>query len=295
MDFRKIRSFLAVAEGLSYSRAARELYVSHSSVTQHIKALEEELGFPLLDRSRVSVALTREGEIMLRTFRTMLAQYETGLGEARKAQLGREALTVAWPCSPYWMNMPELIRRIRQKYQVTVRTKVSKSNEMLREFRRGDVDLIFCNQGRLVPEESVLITPLFHVGFHVILRPERPLSSAKAIRPDELIDEDVFCAEGSPGDSCLARLNDAIRACGIDASRLITVPHREDVLSAVATGQGVGLAPADLPFGEEGGLKTVPFDAHKVYIPYACAVRAQAPAPIPALPGEAVRFFGKSA
>ncbi len=63
LDLQHLKTFMAVATTMSFSRAADELHYSQSSVTHHIKRLERELGVRLLDRFRFAkkIALTDAG------------------------------------------------------------------------------------------------------------------------------------------------------------------------------------------------------------------------------------------
>ena len=64
-DPRLLKTFLAVAAGLSFRQAAKELHYAPSSVSSQIKALEEELGVPLFDRTGRLVVLTEQGRRLL--------------------------------------------------------------------------------------------------------------------------------------------------------------------------------------------------------------------------------------
>src|SRR5438128_732042 len=85
MDLGRLRVFQAVAQEGSFSRAARSLFLSQPAVTQHIQALEAELGVPLFDRFGRRIALTPAGNV--------LAQYVPQImGLVRTAQVAtREA------------------------------------------------------------------------------------------------------------------------------------------------------------------------------------------------------------
>jgi len=74
MDFqtRYLRYFLAVADELSFTRAAEHLAVSQPALSQRIQALEEQFGFPLLTRLGRGVALTPQGEALVDLIRGLM-------------------------------------------------------------------------------------------------------------------------------------------------------------------------------------------------------------------------------
>ena len=76
MELEQLRVFLAVAEHRSFSAAARALFVSHSTTSRAVAALERELGAALLLREGRTVRLTREGEIMQAEAKRVLEQVE---------------------------------------------------------------------------------------------------------------------------------------------------------------------------------------------------------------------------
>ncbi|MEA4947708.1 MAG: LysR family transcriptional regulator [Oscillospiraceae bacterium] len=93
MELEKIRIFLAVADTRSFSEAARRLYISHSTTSRAVSALEEELGVRLIDReeNRV-VGLTAAGELLRSGGEALLRQADTlaAACAGKKATSGRE-------------------------------------------------------------------------------------------------------------------------------------------------------------------------------------------------------------
>lgn len=65
MELEQLRLFLAVADSGGFSRAARRLYISHSTVSRAVSSLEEELGVRLFERTNRTVGLTDAGELLL--------------------------------------------------------------------------------------------------------------------------------------------------------------------------------------------------------------------------------------
>ena len=64
MELEQLRIFLAVAEQGSFTAAAKALFVSHSTTSRAVAALERELGTPLFLRQGRSVSLTHAGETL---------------------------------------------------------------------------------------------------------------------------------------------------------------------------------------------------------------------------------------
>ncbi len=66
MELEKLRIFKTLAEEKSYSAAAEKLFISHSTVSRAVTALEQELGVRLAERDNRFIALTRDGEKLYR-------------------------------------------------------------------------------------------------------------------------------------------------------------------------------------------------------------------------------------
>ena len=82
----QIKYFQAVVQNNSFSEAAEECHISQSAISQQIKALEQALGFPLLERKNRRFSLTPAGEYFYRKSLILVADYE---------QLCREAAGIA--------------------------------------------------------------------------------------------------------------------------------------------------------------------------------------------------------
>jgi DNA-binding transcriptional LysR family regulator len=88
MELRHLRYFVAVCEDLSFSRAAVRMRVAQPALSVQIKALENELGVQLLERTSRSVRLTHAGTILLGEARTVLAAAQRAEQQVRRAGRG---------------------------------------------------------------------------------------------------------------------------------------------------------------------------------------------------------------
>lgn len=85
-DYGQVRAFLAVAEALSFSRAAEKLGVTSSALSQTVRGLEERLGVRLLNRTTRSVSLTEAGDELRRRARTAVDELGAALQTAQGAR-----------------------------------------------------------------------------------------------------------------------------------------------------------------------------------------------------------------
>lgn len=98
MELRRLKYFAAVAEELSFSRAASNMYISQPALSQQIRKLESELGVDLLRRDRRSVELTQAGETLLPGIQDALVQIDQSVRAAREISgLGHNQLRVGFP------------------------------------------------------------------------------------------------------------------------------------------------------------------------------------------------------
>lgn len=81
IEIKQVQYFLAIVTTGSFSAAAGELYLTQSSISKQIIALEEELGFALFDRSKRKISLTLAGETFLKHARNLNVDYQTMLAD----------------------------------------------------------------------------------------------------------------------------------------------------------------------------------------------------------------------
>jgi DNA-binding transcriptional LysR family regulator len=96
LDLRKLRYFVAVAEKLHFGRAADELHIAQPVLSRQIRALEQDLGTPLLTRDSHGVMLTDAGRQLLTDARPLLASAQAVRHRVTVAARGSQRLTVGF-------------------------------------------------------------------------------------------------------------------------------------------------------------------------------------------------------
>lgn len=186
MELRHMRYFVAVAEELSFTRAARRLHTSQPSLSEQIRKLELEIGAPLLQRTRRTVALTDAGSVFLEEARLVLRQADEALLRTREvAQRARETLTIGFvPAAEVWV-FPTVLAALRLRFpNVLIALRSLTSGQLEQALDRGEVDVAFLRpppRGALAHGEVVLVEPV-----RLFLRADHPLAAAAHVVPEQL-------------------------------------------------------------------------------------------------------------
>jgi LysR family cyn operon transcriptional activator len=117
MNFRHLRTFVAIADAGGIHRAATRLHLSQPAASRQVQALEADLGVTLFDRIGRGLRLTPEGEIMLRRGRRLLAEVEAFGGEAAALTSGEiGVLRVAATSAVIESMLARFIARFRRRH-----------------------------------------------------------------------------------------------------------------------------------------------------------------------------------
>lgn len=142
MELRHLRYFLAVAEDLSFRKAAVRLHLSQPALSAQIKALEDELKVKLLQRSTRSVSLTPAGRVFLDEARAVLNAAAQAEQRARTAEQGLTGtLRVGLIASIATVRLADVLRDFVQKFPgVQLSVFDLPSPEQMRRLRDGELD-----------------------------------------------------------------------------------------------------------------------------------------------------------
>ncbi|MFG2287253.1 LysR family transcriptional regulator [Streptomyces sp. NPDC048595] len=173
----QLRTFLAVAQTLSFTQAAHRLGRRQSTVSQHVRKLEEAAGRRLFARDTHGVELTEDGEAMLGFARTILEANERAAGFFAGTRL-RGRLRFGASEDFVLTRMPEVLEGFRREHpEVDLELTVELSGTLHELLAAGRLDLVLAkrrpedSRGRLVWRDR-----LVWVGTERLrLDPERPV------------------------------------------------------------------------------------------------------------------------
>ena len=173
MELRHLRYFVAVAEELSFTRAAARLRTAQPSLSQQIRQLERSVGVKLLDRSRQHVALTHAGRSFLQQAKDILARVEHAGRLAKQAAEGRagELSIGTFPSADVRIlpalrplvaeHMPDLRLILHSKYAVEPIAGLQ-SGVLDVAFLRGPLEAEGLEGIELLREQLVIVLPSHH-------------------------------------------------------------------------------------------------------------------------------------
>lgn len=243
MEFKHLTSFLAVAERLSFVRAAEVLHLSQSALSAQISQLEQDLGVRLLDRNRRVVRLTDAGSLFLPEARDLLARAQAAGDRARQAargEIGR--LRIAFVFSAALEIVPQIVVDFRQRYPgvrldlVNLRT-VNQVQGLLEH----SLDIGFLRLPTAHPQ--LKITVIHREPFAAVLPIGHPLAAVQRFSLELLRDEPFvsYGREWAPG------YFDAImRMCaqsGFSPHVVQETGEMYTTLALAAVGVGVAIVP----------------------------------------------------
>lgn len=142
MDLKRMRYFCTVVEEGQVSRAARRLHMAQPPLSQRLRELEEEIGYPLLERQGRTLRVTDAGQVFYRRARDILRAVDATCDEVVRvaAQSGPTLrIGVSPTCRSYWMSHFDVLRRRFPGYRIGAVIGDSSSLEAL--LRSGKLDL----------------------------------------------------------------------------------------------------------------------------------------------------------
>ena len=197
MTIIQLEYLLAVANCGSFSQAAEHCFVTQPSLSMQIKALEEELGVVLLDRSKKPVIPTQAGEIVLAQARETITAYnyiKEAVAEFKGETAGKLRLGVIPTIAPYLLHkfIPDFARNYPR---VELEISEMVTADIVEALRRDRLDAALVASGTC--GDGILEQELFNDRFFVYVSPENPLYERQNIRIEDIGLKDLVIL--SPG------------------------------------------------------------------------------------------------
>lgn len=173
-DLRQVRSLVALAETESFTRAADSLGVTQSAVSHSIRALETQLDCTLVERAGKRVAMSQEGVVLVRRFKSALAElHKAGEELAMLRRWGQGRLRVGATHTLWHFLLPRVMQEFRSLYpRCEIHVESEDTSALLDRLSATEIDLVLGIGGR---EPSwTNFEPVFTDEMFYVVSPEHP-------------------------------------------------------------------------------------------------------------------------
>lgn len=186
MELRQLKYFVKVAELLSFSKAAKSLYITQSTLSQQIKQLEDELDVALLFRNNHKVTLTEAGETFLKGAKKTLAEADDNKAKILDIASGHRGILNIGVTYSFGSILTESVLAFKKEYpDVALNVTYRSMMELMEMVSDGNLDfaLSFRSSEKIDNVESHI---LFDNKLCIVVRENHPLTRKEFVRLADL-------------------------------------------------------------------------------------------------------------
>lgn len=259
MDLRQLRYFQAVAEELSFSRAARRLRIAQPALSRAVKEIENELGVNLLDRNRSSVRITPAGSVLLHEIAGLFDRWEESLRRVRRTATGEEGeLRLGYIGPPTQPFLGRLLAEYRSRFpRVSIHLEERTPERVWEMVAKGRLSIGLTRPVPMAESLGLRTIKLRDERLGIVVPSTHALAKRKSIAWRQLEREPLVVLARREG----VGLHDAVlagcRAAGFAPKLAHTPSLIGTVLSYVEAGAGVGIV-TDSVVASEHPLRFIP-------------------------------------
>jgi DNA-binding transcriptional LysR family regulator len=244
IELRHLECFVAVAEELSFARAAERLHLSQPPLSRNIKQLEDELGVELFTRTTRSVQLTNAGAVYLVEAKAICAQMSKGIQAARMAARGEVGeLTLGYEASSAYDVLPRALKIFRDEFPgIEVTLTQMDTDEQAIALKESRIDL-----GFVVPpihDHSLQAETVTREQLFLALPSDHRLARLRSIDLHTLAPEAFILSPRSKRCGLYDQIVRVCRDAGFSPKVVQEANEMQIMLGFIAAGIGITLLPA---------------------------------------------------
>lgn len=245
MNLKQLEAFVQVAEGGSFSKAARELYLTQPTISAHISSLEKELNVRLFVRNTKEVSLSDNGKDLYKYAKQMVdlqGKIEEHFGMRKDS--GKHCITIAASTIPAQYLLPKVLMRFNEKYpEEQFKIKETDSAQVVTQIVDCMADVGFT--GTVLEKKNCKYIP-FYKDELVIIAP----NMEKYRRIQEECPNDISWLEREhvimreEGSGTRKEAEKQLRSAGVnmaDLEIIASIENQETIKKSVRQGMGVSI------------------------------------------------------
>jgi DNA-binding transcriptional LysR family regulator len=282
VELRHLRYFTAVADNGGIGRAAQQLHVAQSAISEQIRDLETELGAALFDRENRTIRLTPEGEQFLLDARAVLALAGKAAANVQKSLHGEiGTLTIGFFVGGTGKFFPAIIREFRHRFPDVHIGLVEMAPAMQHQgLLDGSIDIGFTRavqpaQAAILRSEHFLTEQLY-----AVLLKNHPMAKRRRISMRELALEKFVLNDRKYSPAVFDKVITLCTEAGFSPKISATATVSSGVLALVEAGEGLAILPGGAQILSSEELVFVPLSDRAALIQLVIAWSAQRERPV---------------
>lgn len=264
MNLKQLEAFVQVAEGKSFSKAAKELFLTQPTISAHIASLERELNARLFVRNTKEVSLSEDGKDLYRYAKQIIdLQKQIEERFETEEEGSRHCITIAASTIPAQYLLPRVLKRFNEKYpDEQIKIMESDSSKVVSQIVDHIVDVGFT--GTVLEKKHCRYLPFYKDKLAVITPNTERYRRLKEESPegiDWILEEHLIMRE--EGSGTRKEAEEQLKAAGIPAEKLdviASIGNQETIKKSVRQGMGITILSELAAVDEEadGELLTFP-------------------------------------
>ena len=245
MNLKQLEAFVQVAEGGSFSKAAKKLYLTQPTISAHVAALEKELNVRLFVRNTKEVSLSEDGKDLYKYARQMV-DLEKKIDErfGTREEGGKHCITIAASTIPAQYLLPKVLMRFNEKYpEEQLKIMETDSAKVVTQIVEHMVDVGFT--GTVLEKKHCKYMPFYKDELVIITPNTEKYQKLKDHMTDDiswLLEEHVILREEGSGTRKEAEKQ--LKQAGVDLSDLdiiASIENQETIKKSVRQGMGISI------------------------------------------------------
>ena len=248
MELRHLRYFIAVAEALSFTKAAAKLRLAQPSLTRQVRNLEDEINVRLLDRANNKVALTEEGRRFLFDSKKLLAMSAETVAAVQRMRHGESShLNIGYIANIHYGLLPATLGAFRKLYpRVALNLFDMTSAEQMEALESHRIDLGFVGLRPALNNHDLLSEGVANDTMLVALPARHPLAKKAKVKLADLAPQFFIGMSAKTHPGAREWLLEACQGAGFAGKILQEADVEPTAIRFVADGLGVAFMPEQI-------------------------------------------------
>ncbi|BAY84504.1 LysR family transcriptional regulator [Calothrix parasitica NIES-267] len=246
IELRHLHYFIAVAEELHFSRAAERLHISQPPLSQQIRALEEQLGVKLFERTKRQVQLTEAGTVFLERSYLVLEQLEQAIEVTQRigrGEVGR--LAIAFVDSATYTVLPDILGVFREQFPaVELRLHEMTTAQQIQALHLKQVDIGIVRSA--IREPGLSVECLLQESLLLALPQNHPLSAQTKVSLCALVDESFILFPAKLGPVFYEQIINMCQQARFRPKVAQEAVQMQTIIGLVAAGLGIAFVPTSM-------------------------------------------------